>query len=140
MFIFDIFAVFVIFFFCFVCFCTFSTRARLSQPTSPLTSCRFARLCLSPRRRHGVVARSGAPLVPLGPGQKASQPVHHHPPQRYKPGNPATPLPLVPPPTKQYKKKIRLNYSLITNAIWWMKEPNRSAWTCLWPHGMEGET
>lgn len=44
MFIFDIFAVFVIFFF----LCAFSTRARLSQPTSPLTSCRFARLCPPP--------------------------------------------------------------------------------------------
>lgn len=32
--------------------------------------------------------------------------------------------------TKQYKKKS-LNYWLITNTIWWMKEPNKSAWTCL---------
>lgn len=33
-----------------------------------------------------MVARSGALTIPLGPGPKASQPEHHHPPQRYKSG------------------------------------------------------
>lgn len=46
------------------------------------------RLCLIfSSRRYWVVARSGAAFIPLGHGQEASQPVHHHPPQRYKPGN-----------------------------------------------------
>lgn len=60
---------------------------------------------LHPCRRHGVVARSGAALVPLGPGPEASQPVHHHPPQRYKLGNPVTSLPSVQLPRKTKNKQ-----------------------------------
>lgn len=45
-------------------------------------------LVLSPRR-HWVVTRSGAASVPVGSDQEAAQPVRHHPPQRYKPGNPS---------------------------------------------------
>lgn len=52
-----------------------------------------------------MVARSGAALLPLGPGQKASQPVHHHPPQRYKPGRPAPVFALT-------KKKTRIRVAV----------------------------
>lgn len=58
-----------------VCVCVQSFYSNVSLP-----------LLLS-SRRYRVVARSGAAFIPLGSGQKASQPVHHHPPQRYKPGN-----------------------------------------------------
>lgn len=52
-------------------------------PSLTFSSC----LCLCSSRRHRVVARSGAAFIPLGPGQKAAQPVHHRPPQRYQTGS-----------------------------------------------------
>lgn len=50
-----------------------------------------------------MVARSGAALLPLGPGQKASQSVHHRPPQRYKPGRP-----VFAPQKKKKRTRIRV--------------------------------
>lgn len=80
----------------------------------------FLRLSLTPAvplvppppcRRRGVAARSGAALVPLGPGPKAPQPVRHHPPQRYEPGNPRRSAAKTQNPTKEGK---RLNEWRIT--------------------------
>lgn len=74
----------------------FELRAQLSPPTSRLNPSDVSPVSV-PRRRHRVVAGPGAPLVPLGPGQKASQPVHHHPPQRYQTWQPCRSAPVASP-------------------------------------------
>lgn len=135
------FLLFLWFFFFFLC--AFSTPARLSQPTSPLTSCRFARLCPPPppqETRSGCQVRSS----PRPPGTwseslSASASPSASKVQTWQPCHSA---PVGSPANKTIKKKTWITRWSQTPFGGWKSPANQLGRVCsrtAWREGLEPE-